>query len=287
MKSGRVGDGGARRSFDPEAVQEVDLRPFFRALRRMWWSVVAGSVLGGAIGYGLAAGHGQTFSATATLYLGLPYGGGDVALQSAQTNPSTLGLIVHSAEIDARVARACRTPSSTFSGGIFTQQVAGTSGRNLQNAYVTLTVLARRAKVDRCAANELARMVVAVLSRYANGKLDEYRAELANDVFAIKAAEAAPKRASTRAFGSLVSEMRLFALRRDRSNLLSLVRQTIQLERPKQIGRAKAARVTARTATSSVFVAALLGAILSTIAIAISVVRATRKSSAGGLQQRA
>src|SRR5947209_8693946 len=144
----RPGSRGVKRGFDPESELEVDLRPYVAALRRMWWLVAAGFIVGGGIGFWLAVGHGQTFSATATLYLGLPSGGGDVALQSAQTNPSTLGQIVHSAQVDARVARACKTSIRSFGSGIFTQQLAGTSARNRQNAYGTVTVLARRPRVD-------------------------------------------------------------------------------------------------------------------------------------------
>ena len=86
--------------FDPEAEQEVDFGRYRRLLAARWWLPAAGLVLGAVIGYLVALGGSQVFKATATLYLGQPYSSsGNVQLQAAQTNPSTVRQIAHAAQL--------------------------------------------------------------------------------------------------------------------------------------------------------------------------------------------
>ena len=261
-----------------ELQQDVDLVRYLRLLGRNWWVIAAGFVLGAVVGFSVVVGHGQTYQATATIYLGLPYGfGGDVPLQSAQTNPSTLDQIVHSIVVDERVARACKTSVASFSNGISTLQVSGTSGRNRQNAYVTLSVLARKPRLDACVANELARAAVALLAPYANGKVAEYRAQISADDQAIARIQAAAKGKAPSSIESVVSVTRLLGLKADRAKMQTLLAQTIQLEEPRRIGRARATRVTARTSRSSTFVAGLIGMILGIVVVLAWEARATRQ----------
>ena len=275
--SGEQREGGAARNPDPEVGHDVDLGRYLRLMGRNWWVIAAGFVLGAVVGFGVAVGHGQTYQATATIYLGLPYGfGGDVPLQSAQTNPSTLDQIVHSVGIDERVARACKAPVSSFSNGISTLQVSGTSAKNRQNAYVTLSVLARKPKLDECAANGLARAAVALLAPYANGKIAEYRAQISDDDRAIKQVTAAVKGKAPSSIASVVSVTRLLGLETERASLRTLLAQTIQLEAPRRIGRARATRVTARTSRSSTLVAGLIGMILGIVIVLAWEARAKR-----------
>src|SRR6476619_4901566 len=98
-------------SFDPEAEQEVDFGRYTPLLAARWWVPVAGLVVGAGIGYLIALGSGnQVYKATATLYLGQPYtASGNVQLQAAQTNPSTVRQIAHGEQIVQRAARACKT----------------------------------------------------------------------------------------------------------------------------------------------------------------------------------
>ena len=92
----RESRGQAPSSFDPEAEQEVDFGRYWRLLGARWWLVAAALVAGAIVGYGLSLGSSQTFKAAATLYLGQPYSAsGNVQLQAAQTNPSTVRAIVH------------------------------------------------------------------------------------------------------------------------------------------------------------------------------------------------
>jgi len=270
----------AARGFDPEAEQDVDLRRYLGLLFRRWWVIAVGFVLGAVVGFAIVVGHGQTYQATATIYLGLPYGsGGDVPLQSAQTNPSTLGQIVHSFAVDGRVARACRTPVGSFSHGISTQEVSGTSAKNRQNAFVTLSVLARQAKIDRCAANGLAREVVLLLAPYAKGKIAAYHAQISNDDQTIKLVAAAMKSKRSSPVDRIVLTTRLSAAQTDKIHIAGLLAQTIQVEKPLQIGHARAVRVTARTSKSSALVAGLIGLILGVLGVLFWDARARRDAN--------
>src|SRR5581483_9184090 len=105
--------------FDPEAEQEVDFGRYWRLLAARWWVPVAGRVLGAVIGYLIALGGSQGYKATATLYLGQPYtASGNVQLQSAQTNPSSVKAIAHAESTVTQVASACKTKPGLFRGGI-------------------------------------------------------------------------------------------------------------------------------------------------------------------------
>lgn len=264
-----VEGGGAARGFDPEAEQDVDFGRYRRLLGAFWWVVAAGFVVGAVVGVAVVVGHGQTYQATAMLYLGLPYGAGDLALQSAQTNPSTLDQIVHSFAVDERVAQACKTPVASFANGISTQQVAGTLLRNRQNAYVTLSVLARKPKLDRCAANGLARAAVAILAPYSNGKVAAYRAEISSDDHGIAQARARLTGHVSTSIEQLAAAVQRLTLEADRLRAQRLLLQVAHLEEPRLIGQARAARVTARGTRSSALVAGLIGMVLGVVLIVI------------------
>src|SRR5437870_7784975 len=113
-------------SFDREAEQEVDFGRYVRLLGARWWLLAAGLVVGAVVGYAVSLGGSQRYQATATLYLGQPYSAsGNVQLQAAQTNPSTVRQIVHATSIDDQVAAACKTKLASFRGGISTQTISG------------------------------------------------------------------------------------------------------------------------------------------------------------------
>lgn len=276
-----IGQGEVKgpRSFDPEAVEEVDLGRYLRLLGAHWWVVVAGLVFGAIAGFAIAVGHGQTYVATATLYLGQPYGGsGEIALQDLQTNPSTLDQIVHSFALDERVARACKARPGSFDHGISTLQVAGSSLPNHQNAHVTLSVLARQPKLDQCAANGLARTAVALLGSYADLKIAGDRAQIATDDRLIKTMRLGGTLYS--ASDKLLLLVQLRSLESDRATAGQLLAQTAKVENPRVEGVAHAERVTARTTRSSTLVATLIGGILGVIAVLGWDARVRRRSQA-------
>src|SRR5512143_2724148 len=132
----------SERSFDPEAEQEVDFGRYWRLLLARWWLVVAGLVVGAVIGYALSLGGSQRYKATATLYLGQPYSAsGNVQLQAAQTNPSTVRQVAHAESIVDQAAATCKVKPGHFRGGISTQSVSGNIAKNGQTPLVTLSVL--------------------------------------------------------------------------------------------------------------------------------------------------
>jgi len=279
--SAALKEGRASFGFDPEAEQDVDFGRYLRVLGASWWVVAAGFVIGAVVGVAVVVGHGQTYQATATLYLGLPYGAGDVALQSAQTNPSTLDQIVHSLAVDERVAQACAAPVASFVNGISTQQVAGTLMRNRQNAYVTLSVLSRKRRLDRCVANGLARAAVAVLSPYSNGKVAAYRAEIASDERGLALVGTRNTGHFSTSIGRLAATVQRLSLETDRVRARQLLLQVVHLEEPKLIGQARAVRVTARGTRSSALVAGLIGMVLGVILVVIWDVRGRRREQSG------
>src|ERR1700716_1443940 len=146
----------------PRAEEEDDLRRYWRLIAARWWLVAAAVVAGAIIGYAVSLGSSQTYDATATIYLGPPYtASGNVPLQSAQTNPSTVRAVIHADSVIRAVAAACNTKPGAFSSGISTQALAGNIVKNGQTAIVSVSVQARKRRVAACAANGLAKAVVA------------------------------------------------------------------------------------------------------------------------------
>lgn len=254
--------GAEPRYFDPEAIEEVDFGRYVRLLGAYWWVVAAGLVLGGIAGFAIALGHEQVYRARASLYLGEPYGAsGNIALQALQTDPSALDAIVHSLAIDQAVASACNAGPGRFAGGISTQAVAGTATRNQQTAYFTLSVLAASPKFDACAANGLAATVVRLLGRYASSKIALFQGQLAADAREISRSETTLSGTGLPTADKLLVAFQLRSFESDQATLEQLLEQAVRVERPRILDRARAERVTARTARSSVLVAGLLGAI--------------------------
>src|SRR5581483_2952393 len=177
---------------DPEAEQEIDFGKYWRLLGARWWVPVGALVLGAIVGYAVALGGSQRYSASATLYLGQPYtASGNVALQALQTNPSTVGTVAHSLAVDQRVAAVCKAKVGSFRSGISTKPISGSLAKNGQNPLVSLTVLSPKKKVAACAANQLAKAVISRISGYAAEKIASFRAQLGNQQTAIKDLEAA------------------------------------------------------------------------------------------------
>src|SRR3954454_17939224 len=124
---------------DPEAEQEVDFGRYWRLIGKRWGGAIAGLVVGAVVGYLIALGGNQVFKATATLYLGQPYtASGNVQLQAAQTNPSSVKVVAHSESVIARVASECKAKPSLFHRAISTQSLVGNVANLLQPRLVAL-----------------------------------------------------------------------------------------------------------------------------------------------------
>jgi len=254
-------------AFDPEAEQEVDFGRYWRLIAARWWLVLAGFVIGAVIGYSLSLGASQTFKGTATVYLGQPYSAsGNVQLQAAQTNPSTVRQIAHAETVVQQVARQCKAKPGDFRGGISTQTVSGNISKNGQTPLVSITVQASKRRLAACAANGLAQQVVERTSAFANQKIANFSAQIGNDERNIAQINEALSSGSLSATDKLVVQIRLAQAQTDKLQTAQLLLQAKQIEKPGILTGAAAQRVTARSRRNTVVVAALIGLILGAIA---------------------
>ena len=254
-------------SFDPEAEQEIDFGRYVRLIAVRWWLVVAGLILGAVVGYAVSLGGGQRYQATATLYLGQPYSAsGNVQLQAAQTNPSTVRVIAHAASVIDTVAASCKTKPGAFKGGISTQTVSGNISKNGQTPLVSLSVQSRKRKVATCAANGLARIVIDKSAAFANQKVATFAAQIKNDNKQIAVINQALESSATSSTDKLVLQLRLGTLEDARLSTAQLALQANKVEKPSILTGAAASRITARSHRNTAVVAALIGAILGALA---------------------
>ena len=256
-----------RQSFDPEAEQEIDFGRYVRLLAVRWWLIVAGLILGAVIGYAVSLGGGQRYKATATLYLGQPYSAsGNVQLQAAQTNPSTVRQIVHATSVVDQVAAQCKAKPGTFRGGISTQTVSGNISKNGQTPLVTVSVQTAKRKVATCSANGLARIVIKKTAAFAGQKVATFRAQVVNDNKQIAVINQALASSSIGSTDKLVLQLRLGTLEDAR---LSTAQQLVQariVETPSILTAASPSRITARSHRNTAVVAAIIGAIIGALA---------------------
>lgn len=255
------------RGFDPEAEQEVDFAKYVRLLAVRWWLLAAGLVAGAVIGYLISLGGTQVYSATATLYLGQPYSAsGSVALQSPQTNPSTVGTVVHAQQVQNAIAAHCKVNVRDFRKGISTKTVTGALTKNGQNPYVQLAVRAKKARVAQCAANGLANAAVKKLGTYADQKISTLSKQIEFDNGDIKAITAALSDSSISSTDKLFLTTTLRTDQQDKLAATQLLSQAKQVEKPRVMVGAAAQRITARSRRNTVVVAALIGLILGALA---------------------
>jgi hypothetical protein len=254
-------------SHDPEAEQEVDFSKYWRLLAARWWVPIGGLVLGAIVGYAVALGGAQRFSASATIYLGQPYtASGNVALQALQTNPSSVSTVAHSLAVDQRVAALCKAKAGSFRPGISTKPIAGSIAKNGQNPLISLGVQSARKKVASCAANELAKQVVMRISAYALEKIASFRAQLSEENRGITALNAALSDPNVTTTDKLLLQVQLNSAQSDLSTTTQLLHQATAVEQPSVFTPASAARVTARSKRNSVVVAGLIGLVLGGLA---------------------
>jgi capsular polysaccharide biosynthesis protein len=252
---------------DLEAEQEVDFGRYWRLIGNRWWVPIAGLVVGAVVGYLIALGGNQVFKATATLYLGQPYtASGNVQLQAAQTNPSSVKVVAHSESVIARVASECKAKPSLFRGGISTQSVAGNIAKNGQTPLVSITVQAKKRRLASCAANGLAREVIARVSAFASQKINNFSAQITNDERNIEQINSALESSALSATDKLIVQIRLAQAQTDKLQTSQLLLQAKQVEAPSVLTGAASQKVTARSRRNTVVVAALIGLILGALA---------------------
>lgn len=252
---------------DPEAEQEIDFSRYWRLLAARWWVPIGALVLGAIVGYAVALGGAQHYSASTALYLGQPYtASGNVALQALQTNPSTVGTVAHSLAVDQRVAAVCKAKVGNFRSGISTKPISGSLSKNGQNPLVSLTVLSSKKKVAACAANQLSKAVVSRISAYALEKITSFRTQLAQEQRVIKSLSSAVSDPNVSTTDKLLLQVQLNSAESDLSTTTQLLHQATAVEEPSILTPASAARVTARSRRNSVVVGGLIGLVLGALA---------------------
>jgi len=254
-------------SVDPEAEQEIDFGKYWRLLAARWWAPIGALVLGAIVGYAVALGGAQSFSATATLYLGQPYtASGNVALQGLQTNPSTVGAVARSLAIDQRVAAVCKVKVGTFRPGISTKAISGSLSKNGQNPLVSLSVQSSKKKAAACSANQLSKVVISHISGYAVEKIASFRAQLSQQQRVIKNLTTAIEDPNVGSTDKLLLQVQLNSAESDLSTTTQLLHQATAVEEPSVLTPASAARVTARSKRNAVVVGGLIGLVLGGLA---------------------
>ena len=250
-----------RAGFDPEAEQEVDFGRYVRLIAARWWLLAIGLVLGAVIGYASRSAA-QTFKATATVYLGQPYSAsGNVQLQSAQTNPSTVEQIAH-AEIDRPEGRArVQGETGRSPGRNLDPERRGEHLEERPDARSSRSACRRRSAVSPRAPRTRSRKeVVDRSSAFANQKIANFSAQISSDeqnIAQINNAldERQPVGRPTSSSFRFVSRRRRATSCRRRSFSL----QAKQVEKPGVLTGAAAQRITARSRRNTVVVAALIG----------------------------
>ena len=272
---------------DLDAEEEVDLGRYWSTIAARWWLPLLGLIGGAAVGYLLALGGGGVYVAKATAYLGVQYSvSGSTAIQSPNTNPRTVNVLIHSENGISRAASACGLRPGQVRNGVSSSAATGgaalgsaSKGTNAQ--YVTISVKGGAGRKVRCAAENLARYVVANVSGYANTKIDGFKRELggldaalASNAARTQSLNAAVKNSSgLSALDKLVLVSQVDNAEHRRSQLLDQQTTTQQLlalaenvEKPRVLGHATAAKTTARSKRNSAVVGAFLGLLLGILA---------------------
>ncbi len=164
---------------DVDAEREVDLRRHWSALALRWWLPAAGLVGGIAIGFLVALGGSQVYTARTTIYLGQPLSpSGAVQIQSQATNPSTVRQIIHGEAALREAAREAGMPISKLRGHVSSQAVNGSLTKLGQTPLVRITVTGSAPRKIGIAANALARIVIKDTSGYVATKIATLKDEL-------------------------------------------------------------------------------------------------------------
>jgi len=251
-----------RQSFDPEAEQEIDFARYVRLLAARWWLIVAGLILGAVIGYAVSLGGSQRYQATATLYLGQPYSAsGNVQLQAAQTNPSTVRQIVRAESTIRKVSADTALKPGVLRSGISTAAVAGfkldvPKAGGVDTATVKLEAGTYTLYCD----------IPGHRQAGANQKIENFRREIVVDEKQEVLINKSLQTGGLSTSDQLLLQLRLATVQTDRLNVTQLLSQAKQVEAPSILTSAAPNRITARSHRNTAVVAAIIGAIIGALA---------------------
>jgi len=286
-------------SADYEAEREVDLARWRAALVAWWWLPVAGLIVGGLVGAALSLSSGSTYRAKTLLSLGQPFSpNGGAAVNGLITNPRTVGEIIRSeSAIKEAAERAGMTPGQ-LRGHVATTSILGTQARANAQPLVTVEVTGPKpVRVER-ASNALAAIVIERISGdYVQQKINSFENQLKTlnvQVASVNRRIAALNNALNQAEKNGLSQIDQLVL----VNLLdnsearlggliqaqSLAQQQLALaknvESPRVVQAAAAAKTTARSRRTSIIVGAIIGLLIGAVAAIVVDARAGRRRTA-------
>ena len=130
---------------------------------------------------------------------------------------------------------------------------------------MSLTVQSRKRKVASCVANQLGGSVVDKLSSFANQKIANFRAQIAQYNAEIKQINDSLGGSSSSSTDKLLLLQRLTNDQLNKLNTTQLLSQANVIEKPSVLTGAHSSKVTARSRRNAVVVSALIGLVIGAI----------------------
>jgi uncharacterized protein involved in exopolysaccharide biosynthesis len=259
------------------AEREIDLREIWGGIRRQWWVVAAGVVVGIVLGGLYSLSGGSSYEATAQIAPGQAFSpGGDQVLRYL-TNPAAIHAIATSPATIAEASAKAGIPAGQLRGNVTTEAV-NSEGTPTQRQAVLVEITVHHARRVRAeaAANAIADVVRrATTSRYVRQSLAIYDRRIANYNARLQTLQ---KRIEflNRALvapGLTLNESLLLAIQLDQAQgiqgqTIDSLTQTQQqkilaedVQRTQIVQEARAVKTSARSRRTSILVGAVLGLI--------------------------
>lgn len=267
---------------DPNAEREVDLRGYFSAIGTRWWLLAAGLVGGIIVGLLISLGGNQVWTANATVYLGQPLSPtGGVQIQSDATNPSKVGVAIHSEANLRKAAHAAGMPVSKLRGHVSSRPVSGALTKLGQTPFVQITVTGAAPRKVQIAANTLAQIVVKDASRYADKLIESWQAQISAYTASLKTIDQQLKGGGLSATDKLIVSIQRAQITDQITTATQQLAVAQEVERARQETFGAATKTTAKSRRNTVIVAALLGLLLGIFAALLwePIVRVVRRPS--------
>lgn len=278
---------------DIDVEQEVDLKSAWQRVLDHWWLPVAGAVVGGILGMLLAIGGGDTYRASALVYLGQPFGpGASGQIQSLATNPKTVSEIVRTEAALKRAAAAADMPVDQLRGKVSTEAFTQTVLQRNQSPLVEVTVDAKTKAKAEAASDSLAESVVENVSSYVANKVALLEERAQRDREGLETAQARIEAALKQQQLALDAqdltagerflvlanannvlnfwEARQFNLRADLNEVSQLQSLAEYVESSRVVEQATASRQSATSRRTAIVVGALAGLLLGALAAIVA-----------------
>lgn len=286
---------------DLEGEQEVDLASVWQRIKVRWWLPVVGALVGAFIGLVLAFSGGDVWRAETIVYLGQPFaplGGGQI--QSLATNPRTVGEIIRSESAIQAASKASGIPPSQLRASISTKELTAAGQARGINPLMEIAVKASRSHKAELAADVLAQRVIDNVSLYVQQKVELLERQVAVSESQLDAVE---KRIDTAQdqqdalindrtipldqrlllsanLNSVITtaDARRTSLQDDLFEANQLLNLAESVESSQVVEPARAAKTTARSSRTSLFVGALIGLLVGVVAAIAAEPIAARRS---------